>query len=100
MLNAEVPVLEKVIMEAFPEREILTDYLVMPIHFTDVGDCYCVLLRLRTNRTRYITVFLPGKSAATGRPSRHSLIMPRSSVCRRLPMVGTRSFTFIWAMIL
>jgi hypothetical protein len=64
MLDAEVPVLEKVIMEAFPERDTLTDCLVMPTHFTDLGDCYCVLLRLRTNRTRYITVFLPGKSGA------------------------------------
>jgi hypothetical protein len=61
MLDAEVPVLEKVIMEAFPEREPATDLLVMPVSFTDVGECYSVLLRLRTKRTRYITVFLPGK---------------------------------------
>jgi hypothetical protein len=63
-LDAEVPVLEKVIMEAFPEREPSTDLLVMPVRFSDVGECYCVLLRLRTNRTRYITVFLPGKSGS------------------------------------
>jgi hypothetical protein len=64
MLEAEVPVLEKVIMEAFPEREPSTDLLVMPVTFNDVGECYSVLLRLRTKRTRYITVFLPGKSGS------------------------------------
>ena len=64
MLDAEVPVIEKVIMEAFPEREPSTDLLVMPVHFNDTGECYIVLLRLRTNRTRYITVFLPGKSGS------------------------------------
>jgi hypothetical protein len=62
MLDAEVPALEKVIMEAFPEREPKTDLLVMPVSFNDVGECYTVLLRLRTKRTRYIAVFLPGKS--------------------------------------
>ena len=64
MLNAGVPVLEKVIMEAFPERDPQTDLLVMPTTFNDVGECYTVLLRLRTKRTRYITVFLPGKSGS------------------------------------
>jgi hypothetical protein len=62
VLDAEVPALEKVIMEAFPEREPSTDLLVMPVSFSDVGECYSVLLRLRTKRTRYVTVFLPGKS--------------------------------------
>jgi hypothetical protein len=56
-----VPVLERVVMEAFPERDPATDLLVMPASFNDVGEYYVVLLRLRTNRTRYITVFLPGK---------------------------------------
>jgi len=55
--------LKKVIMEAFPERKLSTDLLVMPISFRDVGECYSVLLRLRTKRTRYLAVFLPGKSA-------------------------------------
>jgi hypothetical protein len=64
MLDGEVPVLEKVIMEAFPEREPSTDLLVMPVSFNDVGECYSVLLRLRTKRTRYITVFLPAKSGS------------------------------------
>ncbi len=62
MLNTDMPVLEKVVMEAFPERDPLTDLLVMPITFNDVGDCYVVLLRLQTKRTRYITVLLPGKA--------------------------------------
>lgn len=61
MLGAGVPVLEKVVMEAFPERDPATDLLVMPASFSDVGEYYAVLLRLRTKRTRYITVFLPGK---------------------------------------
>lgn len=68
MLNADVPVLEKVVMEAFPERDPLTDFLVMPITFSDVGECYMVLLRLRTKRTRYITVFLPGKLGSNWSP--------------------------------
>ena len=61
MLGTGVPVLEKVVMEAFPERDPATDLLVMPASFSDVGEYYAVLLRLRTKRTRYITVFLPGK---------------------------------------
>lgn len=61
VLNSDTPVLQKVIMEAFPERDPKTDLLVMPISFGDVGDSYTVLLRLQTRRTRYITVFLPGK---------------------------------------
>jgi hypothetical protein len=62
MLECDGPVLEKVVMEAFPEREPDADVLVMPATFNDVGEHYLVLLRLRTKRTRYIVVFLPGKS--------------------------------------
>jgi hypothetical protein len=61
MLESDVPVLEKVVMEAFPERQPDADVLVMPAKFNDVGEHYLVLLRLRTKRTRYIVVFLPGK---------------------------------------
>jgi hypothetical protein len=67
MLGAGVPVLEKVVMEAFPERDPATDLLVMPAAFSDVGEYYAVLLRLRTKRTRYITVFLPGKPGSDWR---------------------------------
>ena len=48
-------------MEAFPERDPATDLLVMPASFNDLGEYYAVLLRLKTKRTRYISVFLPGK---------------------------------------
>lgn len=61
VLGTSVPVLEKVVLEAFPERDPETDLLVMPVSFSDIGECYAVLLRLRTKRTRYLTVFLPGK---------------------------------------
>jgi hypothetical protein len=64
MLNAETPVLEKVIMEAYPERDPPAESLVMPLRFNDIGECYCALLRLRTKRTRYILVFLPGKAGS------------------------------------
>ena len=61
MLGAGAPVLKNVVMEAFPERDPATDLLVMPASFSDFGEYYAVLLRLKTKRTRYISVFLPGK---------------------------------------
>ena len=33
----------------------------MPHAFSDVGECFTVLLRVRRKRTRYLAVFLPGK---------------------------------------
>lgn len=61
MLGTATPVLKNVVMEAFPERDPGTDLLVMPASFTDIGEYYAVLLRLETKRTRFISVFLPGK---------------------------------------
>ena len=48
-------------MEAFPDAAPPADILVMPHSFSDLGECFAVLLRLMTKRTRYLTVFLPGK---------------------------------------
>lgn len=48
-------------MEAYPDAEPPGDILVMPHSFNDLGECFAVLLRLRTKRTRYLNVFLPGK---------------------------------------
>ena len=75
MLSAAVPVLEKVVMEAFPERDPMTDLLVMPASFSDIGEYYAVLLRLRTKRTRYIMCFFLGSLAAIGRLWRHCINM-------------------------
>jgi len=61
MLGTGAPVLKNVVIEAFPERDPATDLLVMPASFSDFGEYYAVLLRLNTKRTRYISVFLPGK---------------------------------------
>ena len=61
ILGAGAPVLKNVVMEAFPERDPGTDLLVMPASFSDFGEYYAVLLRLQTKRTRYVSVFLPGK---------------------------------------
>ncbi|HEX5234897.1 MAG TPA: HNH endonuclease [Silvibacterium sp.] len=61
MLGTGSPVLKNVVMEAFPERDPATDLLVMPANFSDFGEYYAVLLRLQTKRTRYLSVFLPGK---------------------------------------
>jgi hypothetical protein len=58
--NAAVPM--NVVMEAFPEQVPPGDVLVMPYSFDDAGECFAVLLRLRTNRRCYLVVFLPGKS--------------------------------------
>ena len=48
-------------MEAFPSAEPPHDILVMPHSFGDIGECFAVLLRLKTQRTRYLAVYLPGK---------------------------------------
>jgi hypothetical protein len=48
-------------MEAFPDAEPPRDILVMPHSFSDLGECFAVLLRLKTKRTRYLNVYLPGK---------------------------------------
>ena len=60
-LGSGTPVLKNVLMEAFPECDPGTDLLVMPADFKDFGEYYAVLLRLKTKRTRYISVLLPGK---------------------------------------
>jgi len=51
----------RTIMEAFPDAEPPRDILVMPHSFSDLGECFAVLLRLKTKRTRYLNVWLPGK---------------------------------------
>jgi hypothetical protein len=61
MLGTNAPVLKHVVMEAFPEHDPGTDLLVMPASFNDLGEYYAVMLRLRTKRTRYFSVFLPGR---------------------------------------
>lgn len=55
------PVNPKVIMEAFPEADIPCDVLVMPHSFSDLGECFAVVLRLKTFQTRHLLVYLPGK---------------------------------------
>jgi hypothetical protein len=61
VLGNDVPVLKNVVIEAFPERDLDADLLVMPVSVSNFGEFYAVLLRLQTKRTRYISVFLPGK---------------------------------------
>ena len=62
VLNGNTPVRTNMIMEAFPKPVFPRDILVMPHSFTDAGECFTVLLRLRSKRTRYLAVFLPGKN--------------------------------------
>ncbi len=64
MIESRAPILEKVVMEAFPERDPGQDAIVMRMAFSDVGECYMVLLRFRTKRLRYVVVLLPGKSGS------------------------------------
>lgn len=64
MIESRAPVLEKVVMEAFPERDPGRDAIVMPMAFNDVGEYYMVLLRFRTKRVRYVVAILPGKSGS------------------------------------
>jgi hypothetical protein len=61
VIGGMTPVNPKVITEAFPDQEPPGDILVMPHSFSDLGECFAVLLRLRTRRTRYLNVYLPGK---------------------------------------
>lgn len=61
VISGTAPVRSNVIMEAFPQQEPPGDLLVMPLAFTDVGECFTVLLRLQSKRTRYLAVLLPGK---------------------------------------
>lgn len=60
-VNGDSPVPARIVMEAFPEKEPPDEMLIMPHVFNDVGECFIVLLRLKSERTRYIVVFLPGK---------------------------------------
>ncbi len=62
VIDGTMPAIPKAIMEAFPDAEPPSDILVMPYSFADVGECFAVLLRLKTKRTRYLSVWLPGKS--------------------------------------
>jgi hypothetical protein len=62
VLNGNAAARMNVVMEAFPEQVPPGDVLVMPHSFPDAGECFAVLLRLRSNRTRYLVVFLPGES--------------------------------------
>lgn len=62
VLNGDSPVQSNIIMEAFPEQEPPGDLLVMPHSFSDAGECFAVLLSLRSKRTRYLAVLLPGKT--------------------------------------
>jgi hypothetical protein len=61
VIDGTTPVNPKIIMEAFPDAEPPKDILVMPHSFSDLGECFAVLLRLKTKRTRYLNVYLPGK---------------------------------------
>jgi hypothetical protein len=61
VIDGRTPVNPRIIMEAFPDANPPGDILVMPHSFSDIGDCIAVLLRLRTKRTRYLNVYLPGK---------------------------------------
>ena len=61
VINGTTAVNPKIIMEAFPDAEPPSDILVMPHSFSDLGECFAVLLRLKTKRTRYLDVYLPGK---------------------------------------
>jgi hypothetical protein len=61
VIDGTTAVNPKIIMEAFPDAEPPRDILVMPHSFSDVGECFAVLLTLKTKRTRYLNVYLPGK---------------------------------------
>ncbi len=61
MLRNGAPDPTNIVMEAFPDRDPATDLLVIPAKFGDLGEYYAVLLKLKTKRTRYVSVFLPGK---------------------------------------
>ena len=61
VIDGTTPPNPKIIMEAFPDAEPPRDILVMPHSFSDLGECFAVLLRLKTKRTRYLNVYLPGK---------------------------------------
>lgn len=62
VLSEEAPVLDTVVMEAFPEQEPPDGPLIMPGSFNDVGQFIAALLPLGKKHKRYLTVFLPGKA--------------------------------------
>lgn len=57
-----MPAVPEVVMEGFPDVEPPHDILVMPHALNDIGEVVAVLLWLKTQRTRYLTVYLPGKA--------------------------------------
>jgi len=57
VINGKAQARPTVIMEAFPDREVPRCILVIPL-----ADCFAVLLRLRSKRTRHLVVWLPGES--------------------------------------
>jgi hypothetical protein len=61
ILDGQEPVEPGVVTEAYPDTKPPSDALIMPARFEDIGDHYAVLLRVRSARTRYLCVFLPGK---------------------------------------
>ena len=60
VIDEKTPVNPAIIMEAFPNEEWQKDVLVMPLAFSDLGECFVVLLKLKSRRARYLAVCLPG----------------------------------------
>lgn len=60
VLNGTAPIQERVVMEAFPYSEPPGDMLIMPAALGGLGEFFVVLLRLRSKRTSYLAVLLPG----------------------------------------
>jgi hypothetical protein len=64
VVNESTPAPPHVIMQAFPEQVPPGDIPVMPHSFVDAGECCVVLLRIRSKKTRYLAVLLPGKAGS------------------------------------
>jgi hypothetical protein len=61
IINGDGDAPQKLVMEAFPDREPPGSMLISAASFSDLGEYFAVLLRLTSKRTRYLLVFLPGK---------------------------------------
>jgi hypothetical protein len=60
ILDEHDSALERTVMEAFPHTELTSDALVIPAALGGLGDFFIVMLRLKSKRTRYVAVLLPG----------------------------------------
>jgi hypothetical protein len=94
VLNGQEPLEPGVVTEAYPDKKPPSDALIMPARLDDIGEYYAVLLRVRSARTRYLCVFLPGK-----RGNEWSSFKPIGENASRLRIettpVGSKSKLFI-----